>query len=96
MKRNCAEPIATEPAPSLILPAALVGVNYYPKDKPWHDFWPKLTTHEIEADFDRIKRMGGNAVRIFLQFDAFSDIDRLLRVQSSNLLIFLISPKITA
>lgn len=77
LERNCAEPIATDPAPTIVFPSKLIGINYYPKDKPWHDFWPKLTSEEIHKDFDLIKRLGANAVRIFLQFDPFSEVDQL-------------------
>lgn len=77
LERNCAEPIATDPAPAMFFPTALIGINYYPKDKPWHDFWPKLTNADVYEDFALIKRLGGNAVRIFLQFDPFSEVDQL-------------------
>lgn len=74
LERNCAEQMHAEPAPALIMPAPLIGINYYPKDKPWHDFWPKLTHAELNEDFSLIKRLGGNAVRIFLQFEPFTDL----------------------
>lgn len=77
LERICAKPIETKPAPALSMPAPLVGINYYPKDKPWHDFWPKLTTMDLDKDFQRIQRLGGNAIRIFLQFDPFSETDQL-------------------
>jgi hypothetical protein len=53
----------------------LAGVNYYPADTPWALFWPQFDRAVIAADMARIRDLGGNALRIFLQRDAFLDPD---------------------
>ena len=51
----------------------LAGINYYPKQAPWQDFWPHFDPQVIADDFDRIAGLNANAVRIFLTTSAFSD-----------------------
>lgn len=53
----------------------LAGINYYPAQTPWSRFWPNMTVETLEADFDLIQGLGGNAIRIFLQNDAFTGDD---------------------
>lgn len=77
LERRCAAPIATEPAPIAFIPNRLVGINYYPRNAPWHEFWPNMTMEEVDQDLRRIRALGGNAIRIFLQFDAFNDVDQI-------------------
>lgn len=88
LERRCAEPIATDPAPIAFVPNRLIGINYYPRNAPWHAFWPTMTSDQVDQDLRRIRALGGNAVRIFLQFDAFNDVDQLERslVKLLNLL----------
>jgi hypothetical protein len=59
----------------------LAGINYYPAQTPWSRFWPAMTVETLEADFDLIRGLGGNAIRIFLQNDAFTgdDLEENLR-----------------
>lgn len=44
------------------------GINYYPQDTPWHDFWPKYDESIIERDFELIHSLGLNTVRVFIPF----------------------------
>jgi endo-1,4-beta-mannosidase len=46
-------------------------VNYYPADHGWSRMWLQWDPATIRADFGRIAAMGGNAVRLVLQYDAF-------------------------
>lgn len=63
-------PVAAQaPAP---LPR-LAGVNYYPALTPWDRFWPGYDARVVAADLDRVRGLGGNAIRIFLQRGAFLD-----------------------
>ena len=50
----------------------LHGINYYPANTPWRDFWPGFDAEIIAADLDLIAGLGGNAVRIFLPQEAFA------------------------
>lgn len=77
LERRCATPIATDPAPVLFMPNRLIGINYYPRNAPWDEFWPNMVLNEVDRDLRRIRALGGNAVRIFLQFEAFNDIDQI-------------------
>lgn len=64
----------------------LAGVNYYPAETPWRDFWPEFDATDVARDFDRIAGLNGNAVRIFLTRDAFlgesaeASLDSLVRL----------------
>ncbi len=51
------------------------GLNYYPRTAPWDKFWIKFPVEEIEQDLDSISRLGANAVRIFVQYEHFSNLD---------------------
>jgi len=50
---------------------SLQGLNYYPAETPWRDFWPRFDPALIWADFSLIKGLEANSVRIFLTRDAF-------------------------
>jgi endo-1,4-beta-mannosidase len=47
------------------------GFNYYPAQTPWSEFWPSFDEAVVKADFDRIRALGGNSVRIFLTQNDF-------------------------
>ncbi|WP_298545076.1 cellulase family glycosylhydrolase [uncultured Aquimarina sp.] len=47
------------------------GINYYPQKTPWDMFGDDFNTHVISKDFDIIKTMGLNTIRIFLQYEDF-------------------------
>lgn len=60
--------------PSNLSPMALSrlrGINYYPAKTPWRRFWPEFDAEIIAADLDRVVRLGGNSVRIFLPVGDF-------------------------
>lgn len=44
----------------------LRGVNYYPSNTPWSQFWPAFDRQVVAGDLDRVAALGGNAIRIFL------------------------------
>ncbi|MDE9450235.1 hypothetical protein J3R80_07095 [Aliiroseovarius sp. Z3] len=58
-------------APRVTFEGRLAGVNYYPAETPWRDFWLEFDATDVARDFDRIAGLNGNAVRIFLTRDAF-------------------------
>ena len=47
------------------------GINYYPKDSPWNTFGKKFNDTIINQDFEIIKNMGLNTIRVFIQYDDF-------------------------
>lgn len=72
-ERTGAAPIST-PRPGWA-GARLAGLNYYPAETPWRDFWPAFDENIIAQDFARITDLGGTAVRVFLTTDYFADPD---------------------
>lgn len=49
-------------------PFYMRGINYYPQETPWVDFWPHYDEAIIEADFELIQSLGLNTVRIFIPY----------------------------
>ncbi len=47
------------------------GVNYYPRDTPWDTFGPTFNDSIVNSDFERLRQMGLNTVRIFVQYEDF-------------------------
>ncbi|WP_299434727.1 cellulase family glycosylhydrolase [uncultured Aquimarina sp.] len=47
------------------------GINYYPQKTPWDMFGDDFDSNIIEQDFDIIKTIGLNTVRVFLQYEDF-------------------------
>ena len=47
------------------------GVNYYPMETPWFDFWIKFDTSIVKQDFARIKDLHLNTIRIFVFYELF-------------------------
>jgi hypothetical protein len=45
------------------------GVNYYPRQAPWHKFLQESDLAEIETELALIKEAGFNTIRIFLWYD---------------------------
>ncbi len=61
-------------APSALLPPSqtsttreLKEINYYPASGGWTYMWTKFDPAEIDTDFGRIRALGANTVRIFIQ-----------------------------
>ena len=51
--------------------AAIKGLNYYPKNSPWDTFGKEYKDSSIAKDFQIIRRMGLNTVRIFIPYADF-------------------------
>lgn len=49
----------------------LKGLNYYPQKTPWDTFGKGFNDTIIAEDFDIIKNMGLNSIRIFIQYEDF-------------------------
>ena len=47
------------------------GINYYPAENPWLDFWPNYNEQTTRQDLQLIKSLGFNHVRIFLPYSIF-------------------------
>ncbi|MFD2574383.1 cellulase family glycosylhydrolase [Spirosoma soli] len=47
------------------------GVNYYPQRSPWSLFWKQFDANVINADFQRIRELKLNTVRVFVNFHDF-------------------------
>ncbi|MHA1731101.1 MAG: glycoside hydrolase 5 family protein [Promethearchaeota archaeon] len=45
-----------------------VGVNYYPRNHPWTGTWEAFNATELRSDLERVKALGGNCVRTFIQW----------------------------
>ena len=53
------------------LSSKLKGFNYYPKDSAWDTFGASFSEQTITADFDQIRALGMNTVRIFIGYEDF-------------------------
>ena len=51
--------------------AEIKGLNYYPKNSPWDTFGKRYNDSIVDSDFNIIKRMGLNTVRIFVPYTDF-------------------------
>lgn len=80
-QRLSGQPVPDGTRPPRALPGRLDGLNYYPADTPWRQFWPNFDAARIRADFARIRDLGGRSVRIFLTWQDFAgdDPDKALR-----------------
>ncbi len=47
----------------------LKGINYYPQDTPWWDFWTAYDSKIIRKDLLTIKKLGMNTIRVFVPSD---------------------------
>ncbi len=47
------------------------GLNYYPAETPWREFWSGFDPEVIDGDFERIRDLGADTVRVFLTRSAF-------------------------
>ena len=52
---------------------ALAGINYYPAETPWFEFWPNFDPDLVARDLVLIKNLGANSVRMFLARRDFLD-----------------------
>ncbi|WP_445453764.1 glycoside hydrolase family 2 TIM barrel-domain containing protein [Flavobacterium sp. 25HG05S-40] len=51
------------------------GINYYPKNSAWDTFGDSFNKDTIAKDFDIIKKVKLNSIRIFIQYDDFGRAD---------------------
>lgn len=66
--------IATTDGTSILVdgqPFQIAGINYYPQATPWDLFWPNYDGALVEQDFQAIRAMGLNTVRVFIPFYQF-------------------------
>lgn len=54
-------------------PLSVRGVNYFPAETPWSEYWPKTPADVFQRDMALAAELNCNAVRTFLQFDAHTD-----------------------
>ncbi|GAB3572638.1 cellulase family glycosylhydrolase [Spirosoma luteolum] len=47
------------------------GVNYYPQKTPWSSFWKQYDAKIVDRDFARVRALGLNTVRVFVNFHDF-------------------------
>lgn len=64
------------------------GVNYYPQKTPWDMFGENFDGVVVRTDFERIRKMGLNMVRIFVPYENFGKniIDQNKLEQLKNVL----------
>ncbi len=56
-------------------PFIIRGVNYYPQESPWLEFWPNYDGALIDRDLAHMRALGFNTVRIFVPFEQFGGAD---------------------
>ena len=69
-------------------PYHVAGINYYPQATPWNLFWQHYDSEVIARDFDQIRDLGLNSVRVFVPFEQFggSDVDPVMLAHLDDLL----------
>ncbi len=75
------------------------GVNYYPRQAPWHKFLQESDLGDIEKELSLIKAAGFNTIRIFLWYEplftcdpedaipneaAFQKVDQIIQLAVAN------------
>jgi len=53
------------------IPFQPAGVNYYPMETPWFDFWTQFDAEVIDKDLAIVRDLGLNTIRIFVFYDLF-------------------------
>ena len=53
------------------IPKRISGINYYPANNPWLDFWPNYDPQITREDLALCKDLGFNHLRIFLPYSVF-------------------------
>jgi hypothetical protein len=74
-ERRGIAPPPNPPRPSTFT-AAMAGINYYPAEFQWTQFWDNFDAKVIAQDFAKIRDLNGNSIRIFLPYNDFSDPKR--------------------
>jgi hypothetical protein len=70
------------------------GINYYPQDYPFKDFWINYDSAQVAKDIFLIKKLNFNAIRVFVNFEQFGKgnvipemlerLDHLMSVAEKN------------
>lgn len=55
----------------LAIKEKIKGINYYPSETPWFDFWKNYNKEIVIDDIQLIKKMGFNHTRIFIPYELF-------------------------
>lgn len=69
------------------------GVNYYPAEAPWRAFWAEFDAKIIAEDFDRLRALGANSIRVFLTYDDFLAEDPETSLQRLDRMLALAAEK---
>ena len=64
------------------------GLNYYPEKHPWQEMWINYDSIDFKSDFDLIKDLGFNTLRIFVPYHHFGGA-RLIPTEIEKLSSFL-------
>lgn len=67
--------LKAEEKTQLSLPYTLKGINYYPQKNPWNTFGRSFDEKQIRTDFEIIKELGFNSIRVFCQYGDFGEAD---------------------
>ena len=68
--RQATTPPQVEPVNEAIT-SAITGVNYYPKNYPWFEFWENYSNEIVASDIDKAKKLGLNTFRVFIPYEQF-------------------------
>ncbi len=74
---DCSNPITLTSENRHLRPLGLPlkGINYYPADTPWDEFWKIFDAQTIEDDMKWMASLGANSIRIFIPYEYFSNIE---------------------
>ncbi|WP_340064983.1 glycosyl hydrolase family 5 [Ascidiimonas aurantiaca] len=56
-------------------PFFIKGINYYPQDTPWDTFGDSFNTDVLQKDFEIIKNVGLNTIRVFVPYEDFGKVN---------------------
>lgn len=61
----------TTKSKALVTKTPIKGINYYPQKTPWFEFWKQYDSTVVKKDFEIIKNLKLNTVRIFIPYELF-------------------------
>lgn len=64
-KKENSFPLATLPK------TTIKGINYYPQNSPWGTFGDHFSEETLQNDFQKIKGLGLNTIRVFVGYEDF-------------------------
>ena len=53
------------------------GINYYPSDTPWEDFWDSYSEDTTKIDLTKISELDLKFVRVFIPFATYDSVERI-------------------